>query len=187
MKTDEFNDMFRDLDFDVAEPEAGHRERFMEKLGKTEEKSLPRTSKVRHLWTPFIGVAAAVAIVFLVLTNVLNTGAMAKSGDLASVSPEMKQTQDFYTSLIEKELTNLEEEKNPETKAVIEDAMVQMEKLENEYAKLKKDLLKSGKDRRVVYAMINNFQQRIDLLNNVLEQIDNIKSLKNQKNENNII
>ena len=52
---------------------------------------------------------------------------------------------------------------------------------------LKDDLIDSGKDNRVIHAMIQNFQQRIDLLNNVLTQIENIKTLKNQNHENNII
>ena len=45
----------------------------------------------------------------------------------------------------------------------------------------------SGKDKRVIHAMIQNFQQRIDLLSEVLEQIENIKSLNNQNYESNTI
>ncbi|MFD1096180.1 DUF4179 domain-containing protein [Salegentibacter chungangensis] len=187
MKTDNINEIFKDLDFDLAEPKEGHKDRFMEKLKATQQKAPQRSSKVRSLWAPFIGVAAAVALAFLLFGNAINTGVMAKSGDLASVSPEMKETQNFYTNLIEAELHTLQEEKTPETEVIVEDALAQMEKLETEYSKLKKDLLKSGKDKRVIYAMISNFQQRIDLLKNVLEQIENIKNLKTQQNENNII
>ena len=52
------------------------------------------------------------------------------------------------------------------------------------YEKLKLDLTSSGEDKRVIYAMITNFQNRIDLLENVLEQIEEIKQLKNSNNEN---
>ena len=62
-----------------------------------------------------------------------------------------------------------------------------MQTLEKEYDKLKKDLLKSGKDKRVIFAMINNFQQRIDLLKQVLEQTQRINELKIYKNETNTL
>ena len=93
----------------------------------------------------------------------------------------MKQTQEFYTGVIRKELNAINAEKSPETEAIINDALVQMDKLEKNYEGLKEDLAKSGNDNRVIYAMIQNFQQRIDLLNNVLTQIENIKTLKNQR------
>lgn len=185
MKTNDLNDEFRGLDFDIAEPEAGHRERFLQKLEQSQQKAPQRSTKVRTLWAPFIGVAASLAVAFMLFGGIFNSPA--KAGDLASVSPEMKQTQEFYSSLIETELNQLKEEKSPETKAIIQDAMTQMEKLETEYAKLKKDLLESGQDKRVIYAMITNFQQRIDLLKKVMNQIEEIKTLKKQSNENNII
>lgn len=185
MKTDDLDKIFQDLDFDIAEPEAGHKDRFLEKLRENQQKSPQRSTKVRSLWAPVIGVAASLAIIFMLFGGILDTSA--RSGDLASVSPEMKETQEFYSSLIENELNQLHEEKTPETKAVIEDAMIQMEKLETEYSKLKEDLRESGQDKRVIYAMISNFQQRIDLLKNVMERIENIKNLKTQTNENNII
>ena len=49
------------------------------------------------------------------------------------------------------------------------------------YDQLKSDLANSGQDKRVVYAMINNFQNRIDLLQQVLEHIDAIKNLNELK------
>lgn len=53
-----------------------------------------------------------------------------------------------------------------------------MELLEKNYENLKIDLKESGNDKRVIYAMISNFQSRIDLLENVLKTIENLKTLK---------
>ena len=89
--------------------------------------------------------------------------------------------------LIKTELAKVKEAATPETDAIVQDALVQMEKLDLDYEKLKKDLQKSGQDKRVIFAMISNLQQRIDLLNNVMEHIENIKDLKNPNNENNTI
>lgn len=61
--------------------------------------------------------------------------------------------------------------------------MRRLEALEIEYEALKKDLSKSGDDNRVIFAMISNFQNRIHLLQNTLEHIQNIKQLKHLDNE----
>ena len=63
----------------------------------------------------------------------------------------------------------------------------QLNVLEKDYQKLKKDLVDSGEDKRVIYAMVTNFQQRTALLQNVLETIENIQQLKEQDNESNIL
>lgn len=187
MKTDKLTELFEDLDFDIAEPRTGHRDRFQEKLEQSAKEQNRRQSKTRSLWGPFLGIAASIALAIFLFGNIHMNNVAEKKGDLASVSTEMKETQDFYTSVIQKELKNIEAEKTPETEAMINDALSQMDKLETEYSKLKKDLVNSGQDKRVIYAMISNFQQRIDLLNNVLTQIENIKSLKTQSHESTII
>ena len=56
--------------------------------------------------------------------------------------------------------------------------------LEEDYEALRLDLTESGDDKRVIYAMITNFQNRIDLLQNVLEKIEEIKQLKQNSDEN---
>lgn len=181
-----FEELFEELNFDVEEPHSGHRERFFKKLDQ-QQSDAPQQSRVRKLWSPFIGIAAGFLLALFLAGQFFGDNLQAKNADLASISPEMKQTQEFYTSVISRELNTLTEEKSPETQAIVNDAMNQMEKLEKEYAGLKKDLLESGKDQRVIYAMIQNFQQRIDLLNNVLDKIENIKKLKTNNHENNII
>lgn len=186
MKNNDFDRLFEGLDFDIQEPHSGHRERFSKKL-ETKSEQPEEKGKVRKLWMPAMGIAASFLIAFFLLGEVIGTGANARSADLASISPEMKQTQEFYTGMISRELKALQSEKTPETEAIINDALTQMEKLETEYESLKQDLANSGNDNRVIHAMIQNFQQRIDLLNNVLTQIENIKTLKTQNHENNII
>ena len=64
------------------------------------------------------------------------------------------------------------------------DALFQIELLEQNYIKLKQDLTASGNDKRVINAMISNFQDRINILNNVLNQIEELKSTKIEQNEN---
>ncbi len=186
MKNNDFDSLFEELDFDIEEPHSGHKERFSKKLGKQTDAPEAK-GKVRSLWAPLIGIAASFVLAFFLLGEFIGPASAVNNSDLASISPEMKQTQEFYTGLIKKELTALNDEKSPETEGIINDALVQMEKLEKNYESLKEDLITSGKDNRVIHAMVQNFQQRIDLLNHVLTQIENIKTLKNENHENNII
>lgn len=186
MKNENIEELFRSLDFDVAEPSNEHREKFEARL-KQRSRGRIKRSGVIQLVMPVMSIAAAFLVAFLLFQGFFNTNGSGQGQDLASVSTEMKNTQDFYSAVIKKELYNLEQEKSPETEAVIADALRQLEILEKDYEKLKTDLSSSGQDRRVIAAMITNFQKRIDLLNEVLEKVNTIKELKNTPHENNLL
>ncbi|WP_452233102.1 hypothetical protein [Lacinutrix sp. MEBiC02595] len=181
MNKDNLDSLFDTLkdDFDVEIPTLDHEKRFLKKLNK---QTLANTSKPKNsFWKPFLGIAASLAIL---VTVFVTTQQEDKVLDLASISPEMAETQNFFTNVIASELAKIEQASNPETKLLIADAMMQMQRLEKEYKDLKTDLSESGEDKRVIYAMISNFQNRIDILQDTLTQIENIKQLKNSTNEN---
>ena len=182
----DLKELFEGLDFDIAEPASHHEERFREKLRQRPQKKKPRNNGVINLWLPVMSIAATFLVAFLIFQGVFGNSFSAEQ-ELANVSPEMKQTQEFYSSVIRSELAALEEQKTPETEAVIQDALAQLQILEKDYQNLKLDLGKSGQDKRVIYAMITNFQKRIDLLKTVLEKVNDINTLKNTNHENNII
>jgi septal ring factor EnvC (AmiA/AmiB activator) len=177
MKKDNINQLFENLqgEFDVEVPKLGHQERFLSKLNSTDSKTVKASSKTFKLWKPLLAVAATIVICFSLMT-ILNS--QPETNDLASVSPELSKTQDFFTSTIENELNKLNNERTPETKILVDDALKQLKILENDYESLKKDLTESGDDKRVIYAMISNFQNRIDVLQSVMERIDDVKELK---------
>ncbi|RKS42724.1 hypothetical protein BC962_3182 [Gillisia mitskevichiae] len=188
MKDEELYKLFINEDCDLEEPEIGHEDRFFEKLKESRNlNGKSGESNVRTLWQSWIAIAASIVFIILIAGSLLNTNLLAKPADLAAVSPEMKETQEFYAKAIRAELDKVKASKSPETKIIIDDALVQLERLDNEYKKLRVDLSDSGKDRRVIFAMVSNLQQRIDLLNTVLTQIEEIKELKNNKNESTII
>ncbi len=188
MKDEELYKLFNTEDCDLEEPKIGHEERFLTKLNESRNlKNTSSESVVRPLWTSWIAIAASIMFVIVIAGSFLNTNILAKPADLAAISPEMKETQEFYAKAIRAELEKVNESKSPETKIIIDDALVQLERLDLEYKKLRIDLSESGKDKRVIFAMVSNLQQRIDLLNTVLAQIEEIKDLKNYKNESTII
>jgi hypothetical protein len=187
MKDEELDNVFKDLNFDVFEPEENHEEAFLKKLNaQSIAQAKHQKGTIFNLWKPLLSVAACVLVGVFLFKSYTSPNHV-ETADLASVSKEMKQTQDFYSVLITSELSKLEQQQTPETKQLIDDTMRQLNVLEKDYQKLKKDLVDSGEDKRVIYAMVTNFQQRTALLQNVLETIENIQKLKEQDNESNIL
>ncbi|WP_460218731.1 hypothetical protein [Psychroserpens sp. MEBiC05023] len=184
MKKDTINKLFNNLDgnFDTETPNLGHENRFLEKLKQHNNTVAQHTTKTSNYWKPFLAVAASIVLCFSVFTVMQQQDS--ELMDLASISPELSQTQSFFTSAIEDELAALEAQRSPETEEMIYRALRSIKTLENEYQTLQIDLTESGNDKRVIYAMIANFQNRIDVLKTVLEHIEEVKNLKNNQNEN---
>ena len=185
MKKDDIDTIFEALEneFDVDMPNTGHQNRFLEKLNQQNNVIVDNASRKTNYWKPFLAVAASIVLCFSIFTVMQQQEPEIK--DLASVSPELSRTQDFFTLAIQNELVTLETERSPETEELIDDALKQLKVLESDYAKLQIALTESGDDKRVVHAMISNFQNRIDVLNHVLENIEEIKTFKqNESNHN---
>jgi len=183
MTKNTLNNLFENLkeDFNIEEPKLGHQQRFLNKLNNKKETIIDVPKPVRKLWRPLLGVAASIVLLISVFAGIQQSSNLR---ELASISPEMANTQDFFMSVITSELEKLNSEETPEFQDLIVDALFQIKILEENYAQLKIDLSESGDDKRVIYAMISNFQKRIDLLQNVVEQIDNLKQLNIKQNEN---
>ena len=162
--------LFDDLQgqFDIENPEFGHEARFLKKL-EAQSKDKPKT---QNFWRPFLAIAASVVIALTAFTSL---NAENELTDLASVSPEMSETQDFFTATIREELKKLDAERSPLTEQIIYEAERQLKALEEDYDVLKNDLKETGNDERIIYAMISNFQSRIEILKNILNNIEDLK------------
>ena len=184
MKKNTIDTLFDSLadEFDVETPNIGHENRFMSKL-QNQNPSLVKSTSPRKYWKPLLAVAASVLLCISLFTVSQQEPELK---DLASVSPELSETQDFFMATIAQEMETLNSERTPETKVLIEDALAQLNHLENEYELLKTDLSESGDDKRVIYAMISNFQNRIEVLQNVLQHIEDVKQFKQNQNEDTI-
>tara|TARA_R110000868_G_scaffold362437_1_gene624567 strand:- start:600 stop:1166 length:567 start_codon:yes stop_codon:yes gene_type:complete len=182
MSKNNIDALFKNLehDFDVERPNDGHETRFLDKLNNKEKSVIKITRSRKNTWKPLMGIAASIA---LIITLFLGTQQQNESRELASVSPKMEETQDFFTATINEELNKLKEASSPEVEKLVQDALKQIKILENDYVNLKTDLTKSGDDNRVIYAMISNFQNRIDILKSTLNKIKTIKQLKKSSNE----
>lgn len=178
MKKDTIDQVFKRLEgkLDTAAPSADHKANFLAKLQAQAAPVTPEKETKVIKWMRPLFIAASMLLLAGVIFTQFNTSSSDK--ELADVSPEMQETQDFFTKTIERELFDIKEKMTPENQAMVEDAISQLEVLEQQYDKLKIDLSESGEDKRVIYAMIDNFQNRIDLLQNVVEQMKAIEELR---------
>ena len=184
MNEDKLNELFKSLqgNFDVEEPAMGHQERFLAKLNASKG-VVGLEQKQRKSWWKPLSIAASIVLLCGLSIGLFNSTASVDE-QVAEISPEVSQTQFYFASLIEEQVKQLESKNSPETKKLIDDTMIQLQKLQTNYAKLEQDLLNGGNSKLILSAMITNFQTRIDLLEEVMNKIETIQNLKANNDEN---
>jgi hypothetical protein len=103
-----------------------------------------------------------------------------------NASKQTKETHDYFASVVEKELTDLKSKQTPETKEIIEDALIQMKIFEEDYQKIILELQKNGDTKQVLNAMIVNFQTRISFIEDIIKKIEIITHQNTIQNEKSI-
>lgn len=183
MKKDNIEQLFERLQgqFDLEEPGIGHQERFLDKLNQAQGTiSLHRGKTV--WWKP-LSIAASVALIAFLGLQVFNPNPTLKE-QVVEIAPEVSKTEFYFASLIEEQVQLLKDEKSPENAQLVDDTLLQLKKLEDDYKTLEQDLVNGGNNKIILNAMIINFQTRIELLKEVLTNIENIKNLNSYNDEN---
>jgi hypothetical protein len=183
MKEENLEGLFKQLQgsFDTEEPSSGHKARFLERLTSARGVVSLKPKKI-HWWKP-LSIAASIAVLCAVGIGLLNNPPTLEER-VAKISPEVSQSQLYFTSLIEEQVKQLESESTPKTKQMIDDTMLQLKKLETDYRALEQDLLKGRNSKLILSAMITNYQTRIDLLQEVTDKIENINESNTYNDEN---
>lgn len=156
-------------DFDDLEPRH-------DTWAKIQQELQPTSQKKDYSW-----LWKAAAVVFLCLSVGLAVERTLKS-DVATVadanmtmsrSAELKEVEGYYTQLIS--------QKRVEIKSVIAkngltdvQLLEDLDQLDEMYAKLKKDLKRNQNDERLINAMIQNLQLRVEILNKQLRILERI-------------
>jgi len=162
-------------DFDLAEPSIGHFERFEAKLKGT-NKASGKNKNISWYW-----LAIAASVILFVGIWFGNNNAQDQM-ELGELSPKMEETQNFYLATIQKEIKLIEGQKNQQNQRIIEDAFAQLTKLELDHQKLSEELKESNEDKRVIYAVIANFQMQIEVLQNLVEQLEEFDKMNSEEN-----
>ena len=181
MSSENLKKLFKNLEqgLDIENPNLGHEQRFLNKLVKQNEQGFSKTSNSKRFsWKPFIGIAAS--IVLLISVFMFTTKGNSEI-DLAKISPEMAETQTLFTSIFTNELSKINSEEMPEYQDLIVDALYKIKVIEEDYNQLVIGLKESPNDQLIISAMIINFQSRINVLQEVMQQIEEAKLSNNNK------
>lgn len=187
MKKDPITNLFDTLHgtFDTEEPLEGHQERFLDKLNP-----IPSVKPLTNNKKPtlrYVSIAATLILLCSLSMVIFYTSSPSINEQVVEISPEISKTEFYFANLITQEVNKLQSESSPATKQIIADTMDQLDKLEKNYKSLENDLINGGNSKFILSAMITNFQTRIDLLEDVLYQVEEIKKIKNRDHEDTII
>jgi hypothetical protein len=171
------------------EPKDGHFERFQAKLNVQQKKEKFNCSIV---WK----VAAAVVFILLAVNQANIYLSPEKQNDmlsekntgfsLASVSPEYKEVEFYYTNAINVELN--------QWNTMVADGFISKEEqelLDNEMAEfearfktLQTDLKANPNDERVINAMLEYYQAKLEIINMIVSKLEEVQQQKNNSHEN---
>lgn len=185
MKKNELEKLFENLEgqFDYNEPQSGHQNRFLQKLsrhsGLEEERSegVVSLQRKKTFWLRPLAMAASIALICVVGYQ-LFVETPTIDEQVVEISPEISDTEFYFTSLVEEQVQLLKNAKSPDNAKLVDDTLIQLGKLEADYKQMERDLIDGGNSKIILNAMIINFQTRIDLLKDVLANIEEIKNLK---------
>jgi hypothetical protein len=171
----------RDI-FEDREPSEGHFERFSVKLEIRHQKMAGRRSIVPYL------LKAAVVTLLVTLSSLWTWDHFIRPGSsrmtLGQVSPQYKEVENYYihqVSLMEGEIGSLDLSHNPAEKDMV---IKEMKSMDSTYVSLQKELKANPNDERIINAMIEHYQTKLEVMTYIVNQLKSIRNANLNKTEN---
>lgn len=160
--------------FDGEEPSNGHFERFTWKLENRFHYNKKTISIVPYL------LRAAVVVLLVTLSSLWTWDHFIRPGSqrmaLGDVSPQYKEVENYYVHQVknmEGELINIDIDDNPEQKEMF---LQELKSMDSTYIQLQKELKANPNNERIINAMIEHYQTKIDVMNYILSQLKATRS-----------
>ena len=179
----DIRDILKDAEHNQLELPKNHRMRFENRL---EQMHIPK--KKNYF---FLKIAASLTLLVSFGYFAFNTNTTtpqveeileSKITNLSSISPEMKQIENYYLTAINYEIASLE--LIPENQEILDDYLEKIGKLDADYKRLNKELSEKGINEKTINSLITNLQLRLQLLVQLKDTLSEIKTSKNKENEN---
>ena len=162
-------------DLDSNEPRSGHFERFDKRL----RNQWPvRRFNFRHA----LQVAASIAIIVASGIVIIQKS---KSGDKVAktvIPAELIEAGDYYMRQVNGKVEQIEgfSFESDQEKAIL---LNELKDLDNYHQKLMGDLETNPTDERVINAMIRHYQMKLEIMDQIIDQLNQIKSQKIENHE----
>jgi transposase-like protein len=168
--------------FEDGEPSEGHFERFQKKLERRFN-----TVSIKRSIVPYL-LKAAVVTLLVTLSSLWtwdhfirhDRGRMA----LGDVSPQYKEVENYYihqVNLVESEITTIDIAGNPEQNKMLKK---EMESMDSVYIQLQKELKANPNDERIINAMIEHYQTKLEVMSFIVNQLKEIRNETHNKVKN---
>ena len=168
--------------FEDAEPSTGHLERFNRKLEKRFQVNIIKRSIVPYL------LKAAVVTLLITLSSLWTWDHFIRSGSsrmtLGQISPQYKEVENYYVhqvNMMESEIVNVDLKNNPDQKALL---MKEVKSMDSTYVSLQKELKANPNDERIINAMIEHYQTKLEVMTYIVNQLKTIRNDNQIKKEN---
>ena len=168
--------------FGEAEPSKGHFERFNRKL-----EIRFQTNTIKRSIVPYL-LRAAVVTLLVTLSSLWTWDHFIRPGStrmtLGQISPQYKEVENYYihqVNLMEGEIVNVDLKNNPGQKVEL---MNEMKSMDSVYVSLQKELKANPDDERIINAMIEHYQTKLEIMTYIVNQLKTIRN-DNQNNTEN--
>ena len=168
--------------FEDAEPSDGHLERFNRKLEKRFQVNTITRSIVPYL------LKAAVVTLLITLSSLWTWDHFIRTGSsrmtLGQVSPQYKEVENYYVhqvNLMEGEIVNVDLKNNPAQKTIL---LKELKSMDSTYVSLQKELKANPNDERIINAMIEHYQTKLEVMTYIVNQLKTIRNDNQNKKEN---
>ena len=170
-----------------AEPSEGHFERFSVKLELRKVARKPRKRAIPYLLRAAVVAALVTLSALWTWDNLIKQDS--KRMTLSEVSPQYREVENYYihqVNLMENEIRGSVISDDPEQKEAL---MKELQSMDTVYVALQKELKANPNDERVINAMIEHYQIKLEVMAIIVNQLKEIRNsnnfINNFKNEEN--
>ncbi|MFO7575392.1 MAG: hypothetical protein R6W67_09575 [Bacteroidales bacterium] len=166
--------------FGDAEPSEGHFERFRSKL------QAKFTVRKKINIGPYL-LKAAVVTLLVTLSSLYTWEHFIRpersTMTLSQVSPQYREVETYYVqqvNMLEGEILDIAAITSEEQKKMLDE---EMQNMDATFKELQKELKANPNDERIINAMIEHYQTRIEVMSYILSQLKQVKSETHQMNQ----
>jgi len=166
------------MQLDSDRPRQGHEERFLQKLDRLPAQSPVRRIRFRHA----LQVAASLAIILTSTLLLIRYSGSEDQMAAREIPSGVLEADIYYASQVDVKYDQISEFsfEDEEEKTVL---LNELKDLEGYHQQLMDDLEANPDDDRVINALIRHYQVKLDVMDQIIIQLNQIKSETSEKNE----
>lgn len=166
-------------EFDIYEPNEGHFERFEQKL-----KTI--SGKKKSFTFGYILKAAVISLLVVLSGLWVYDNLESKTNQgiaLSEISPEYGEVEMYYTHLVNQKFNEINQCQTLDStqKIMLTHELTEMDSI---YETLKMDLTTNPTDQRIINAMIQHYQLKVEVMSQILKQLQQAQNINKRNSEN---